>query len=125
MEHDAQPHQGYQHQLVKKEMGDHGKTPSSRWRNEGILPGFQAAGMSRRLEVHDPRSWCCGRSASVAFAALCATRSAKWRSRCPSANTRKPLRWRARSNTVWHWERKAFRTGDAIEVSCAGSLLIA
>src|SRR5713101_4916323 len=52
MEHDAQPHQGYQHQLVKKEMGDHGKTPSSRWRNEGILPGFQAVGMSRRLEVH-------------------------------------------------------------------------
>src|SRR5712691_3553924 len=54
MEHDAQPHQGYQHQLVKKEMGDHGKTPSSRWRNEGILPGFQAVGISRRLEVHDP-----------------------------------------------------------------------
>src|SRR5712692_5820095 len=40
-------------QLVKKEMGDHGKTPSYRWRNEGILPGFQATGMSRRLEVHD------------------------------------------------------------------------
>ena len=34
-------------------MGDHGKTPSSRWRNEGILPGFQAVGISRRLEVHD------------------------------------------------------------------------
>src|SRR5947208_3250413 len=49
MEHEAQPHQGYQHQLVKKEMGDHGKTPSSRWRNEGIvetiasLPGFGMA----------------------------------------------------------------------------------
>jgi hypothetical protein len=28
MEHDAQPHQGDQHQLVKKEMGDYGKTPS-------------------------------------------------------------------------------------------------
>src|SRR5262249_26559649 len=51
MEHEAQPHQGDQHQLVKKEMGDHGKTPSSRWRNEGILPGFQAVGISRRLEV--------------------------------------------------------------------------
>ena len=40
-------------QLVKKEMGDHGKTPSYRWRNEGILPSFQAVGISRRLEVHD------------------------------------------------------------------------
>src|SRR5262249_57025666 len=28
LEHEAQPHQGDQHQLVKKEMGDHGKTPS-------------------------------------------------------------------------------------------------
>jgi hypothetical protein len=53
MEHEAQPHQGDQYQLVKKEMGDHGKTPSYRWSNEGILPGFQAVGMSRRLEVHD------------------------------------------------------------------------
>src|SRR5712691_470111 len=30
MEHEAQPHQGDQHQVVKKEMGDHGKTPSYR-----------------------------------------------------------------------------------------------
>ena len=27
MEHDAQPHQSDQYQLVKKEMRDHGKTP--------------------------------------------------------------------------------------------------
>ena len=54
-----------------------------------------------------------------------ATRSAKWRSRCPSANTRKPLRWRARYSRVWNWERKALRTGDAIATSLAGSLLIA
>jgi hypothetical protein len=27
MEHDTQPHQGDEHQLVEKEMGDHGKTP--------------------------------------------------------------------------------------------------
>jgi len=28
LEHDAQPYQSDQHQLVEKEMGDHGKTPS-------------------------------------------------------------------------------------------------
>ena len=49
MEHDAQPHQGDQHSLGEKERGDHGKTPSYRWRNEGILetiaslPGFNMA----------------------------------------------------------------------------------
>src|SRR5215831_16312101 len=53
LEHDAQPHQGDQHQLVIKEMGDHGKIPSHRWSNEGIVPGFQTAGISRRLEVQD------------------------------------------------------------------------
>src|SRR5215831_6627697 len=41
MKHDAQPHQRDQHQLIEKEMGDHGKTPSYRWSNEGILPGFR------------------------------------------------------------------------------------
>ena len=55
MEHEAQPHQGDQRQLVVKEMGDHGKIPSHRWSNEGILPGFQTAGISRRLEVQDPQ----------------------------------------------------------------------
>src|SRR6266851_9126399 len=40
LEHEAQPHQSDQDQVVKKERGDHGKTPSYRWRNEGILPGF-------------------------------------------------------------------------------------
>jgi hypothetical protein len=54
LEHDAQPHKSDQHQLVEKEIGDHGKTPSYRWRNEGILPGFQTVGISRKLEVHDP-----------------------------------------------------------------------
>src|ERR1043166_5672511 len=53
MEHEAQPHQGDQHQLVEKEIGDHGKTPSSKCRNEGILPGFQTTGISRRQGVHD------------------------------------------------------------------------
>src|SRR4030088_1440277 len=53
MEHDAQPHQGDQPQLVEKEMGDHGKTPSYRWRNEGILPGFSGYRISRRAQVHD------------------------------------------------------------------------
>ena len=53
MEHDAQPHQGDQHQLVEKESRDHGKTPSYTCCNEGIVPGFQVVGMSRRLEGHD------------------------------------------------------------------------
>ena len=54
MEHEAQPHKSDQHQLVEKEIRDHGKPPSYRWRNEGILPGFQAVGISRSLEVHNP-----------------------------------------------------------------------
>ena len=53
LEHEAQPHQGDQHQLVEKEMRYHGKTPSYKCCDEGILPGFQVAGISRRLEVHD------------------------------------------------------------------------
>jgi hypothetical protein len=52
MEHEAQPHKSDQHQLGEKEIRDHGKTPSYRWRNEGILPGFQTVGISRKLEVH-------------------------------------------------------------------------
>ena len=31
----------------------HGKTPSYRWRNEGIVPGFKTVRISRRLEGHD------------------------------------------------------------------------
>src|ERR1041384_807080 len=58
MEHEAQPHQGDQHQLVEKEIGGHGKTPSSKCRNEGILPGFQTTGISRRQGVHDPVTMC-------------------------------------------------------------------
>jgi hypothetical protein len=54
MEHEAQPHQGDEHQLVEKEIGNHGKTPSYTGWNEGILLGFPTAGISRRLEVHDP-----------------------------------------------------------------------
>src|SRR5215831_12662659 len=53
MEHEVQPHQGDQHQLVEKEIGDHGNTPSYKCSNEGIVPGFQTTGISRRLEVHD------------------------------------------------------------------------
>src|SRR5262249_15609617 len=53
LEHDAQPHQGDQHQLVEKELGDHGKTPSYRRRNEGILPGLAGCQITRTLEVHD------------------------------------------------------------------------
>src|SRR5215467_11460662 len=56
MEHAVQPHQGDQHQLGEKESGDHGTTPSDKCSNEGIVPGFQTTGISRRLEVHDPTS---------------------------------------------------------------------
>jgi len=54
LEHDAQPHQGDQYQLIEKEIRDHGKTLSYRCCNEGIVPGFQEAGITRTLEVHDP-----------------------------------------------------------------------
>jgi len=36
----------------------HGKIPSYRWRNEGMVPGFQTVSMSRRLEGHDPTHGC-------------------------------------------------------------------
>ena len=39
---------------TEKEIGYHGKTPSYKCCNESILPGFQVAGISHRLEVHDP-----------------------------------------------------------------------
>src|SRR5262249_35412074 len=54
LEHEAQPHQGDQHQLVEKEMRYHGKTSSYTCCNEGIVPGFQVVGICRRLEGHDP-----------------------------------------------------------------------
>ena len=41
LEHEAQPHEGDQHQLIEKESRDHGKTPSYTCRNESILPGFR------------------------------------------------------------------------------------
>ena len=53
MEHEAQPHQGNQHQLIEKEIGDHGKTPFYRWSNKGILPGFAGYRISRKIEVQD------------------------------------------------------------------------
>ena len=57
MEHEAQPHKSDQHQRGEKEIRDHGKTPSYRWRNEGILPGLSGYRISRRLEVHDRSLW--------------------------------------------------------------------
>src|SRR5262245_8324617 len=57
MEHDTQPHQGDQHQLVEKEMRNHGKTPSYRWKNESILPDLSGCRISRTLQVHDPLIW--------------------------------------------------------------------
>src|SRR5262245_23188670 len=78
MEHEVQPHQGDQHQLVEKESGDHGTTPSYKCSNEGIVPGFQTTGISRRLEVHDRRSRACPapRLSAVTAAPLVKTASA-------------------------------------------------
>ena len=77
VEHDAQPRQGDQHQLIAKESGNHGKTPSYRWSNEGIVPGFQVAEISRRLEVDNRTSCraCCAkaRSCSAASTSHCST----------------------------------------------------
>src|SRR6266446_4014530 len=61
----------------------------------------------------------------LAAPAVVVTWLTKWRNRWPSANTRKLLRCRARYSRVWNWERKAWRTGDAIAVSFFGSLLSA
>src|SRR5262249_39700841 len=52
MEHEAQPEECDQRELVEEKMRHHGQIPSYGWSNEGILPGFQAAGISRGLEVH-------------------------------------------------------------------------
>jgi hypothetical protein len=38
------------------------------------------------------------------------------------SDTRKCLRCRARYSRVWNWERKVWRTGDAIATSFFGSL---
>src|SRR5262249_205337 len=53
MEHDAQPHQGDEHQLVEKERRDHGNTPSYNGYNERIVPGLSGCRISRKLEVQD------------------------------------------------------------------------
>src|SRR5215468_7426990 len=54
LEHDAQPYECDQRELVEKQMRDHGKTPSYTCCNESILPGLSGCGISRRLRVHDP-----------------------------------------------------------------------
>jgi hypothetical protein len=40
---------------AEKEMGDHDKTPSDRWRDEGIVSGFSGCRISRSEEVHYQR----------------------------------------------------------------------
>src|SRR5215471_1121080 len=54
LEHEAQPYECDQRELVEKQMRDHGKTPSYTCCNESILPGLSGCGISRRLRVHDP-----------------------------------------------------------------------
>src|SRR5262245_4755525 len=48
LEPEPKPHQGDQPQLVEKEIGDHGKTPTHRWCKRGILPEFHAAELPAR-----------------------------------------------------------------------------
>ena len=57
LEHEPQPEKRKQHQLREKECGNHGTTPSNKWRNEGIVSGFQVAGISRRIQVQDQYIW--------------------------------------------------------------------
>jgi hypothetical protein len=67
MEHDPQPHQGDQQQLVEEEVGDQGKPPSHRWSNEGILPASVGYRISRRLVRRAKRgSVSCGTLAALA-----------------------------------------------------------
>src|SRR5262245_49507341 len=54
LEHDAQPDECDQRELVEKQMRDHGKTPSCACCNESILPGLSGCGISRKLQVQDP-----------------------------------------------------------------------
>src|SRR6266853_1136253 len=53
LEHEAQPYECDQRELVEEQMRDHGKTPSYTCCNEGIVPGLSGCGISRRLRVHD------------------------------------------------------------------------
>src|SRR5262249_31798584 len=57
LEHEAQPYEGDQRELVEKQMRDHGKTPSYTGCNESILPGLSGCRISRRLRVHDRVWW--------------------------------------------------------------------
>src|SRR5262245_30181643 len=53
LEHDAQPHQGDQPQLVEKEMRDYG-TPLLQVVKQGYATRISCCRISRRLGVHDP-----------------------------------------------------------------------
>ena len=50
LEHDTQPYEYDQRELVEEQRRYHGKTPSYTGCNEGIVPGLQVAGLSRRRE---------------------------------------------------------------------------
>src|SRR5262249_51361319 len=52
MQHEAQPQESQQYQLVEKRVRYHGKAPYTVC-NEGILPDFWATGITRKIEVHD------------------------------------------------------------------------
>jgi hypothetical protein len=55
LEHDAQPYECDQRELVEEQRRDHGTTPSYTCCNESIVPGLSGCGISRRLRVHDLR----------------------------------------------------------------------
>src|SRR2546427_1869552 len=57
VQHNEEPHECQQRQLVVKQMRDHGLAPSKTGEDGGILPGFEAHGISRRVRVHDLAGW--------------------------------------------------------------------
>ena len=52
VQHDAEPQESQQHQLVEHMVRYHDKAPLTEMVKGGILPGFRAIGMTRKLKVH-------------------------------------------------------------------------
>jgi len=129
LEHEAQPHQGDQHQLVEKERRYHGKTPSDKCCNEGILPGFQTVGISRMLEVQDRcakhcrirrRALSCGAisplrmRSSISYARIkhCASPCRNQRRGANGSNELR--RWQQSSQTISGVSKNSFRIASLL-----------
>ena len=80
---------------------------------------------ARSLKLHKPRSSPSILGVALGGGAVVAMSSAKWRSRGPSATTRRLVRWRHRCRRVWNFERKLLRTGADTPTSVLGSVLSA